>query len=229
MYKYSDKKSERELVTVSECIHICTCMCWKSRCLLEMSQECLKVLEIITISSPYQEDKKKLFQVSEWKNIVYGGDRSTASTSSILFEVFNHFCVSFLNYSQCFLQCQQPEWTLPFIPSASSGHFPSLLKTFCKFQWCCSSTAGNSWYWCPASKDRAQDGTLIPALQLLWMSTFCVIRLLHSELYLKTVAWPSGEAESCHETMLTSGKWDELYGKKRKKDLFSSQSTLSQM
>ena len=29
-----------------------------------MSKEHLEVLEIVTFSSPYQEDKKKLFQVS---------------------------------------------------------------------------------------------------------------------------------------------------------------------
>lgn len=30
-----------------------------------MSQEQLQVLEIVTVSLPYQEDKKKFFQVSE--------------------------------------------------------------------------------------------------------------------------------------------------------------------
>lgn len=45
---------------------------------------------------------------------------------------------------------------------------------------------------------------------------FCGFRLLHSELYLKTVAWQSGEAEPCCKTMLTSDRWDGSFGKKRK-------------
>lgn len=141
------------------------------------------------------------------------GTQLAAVTSYLKF--FNHFSISLLNYSQFLLQCQQPEWTLlSFIPSASFGHFPSLLKTFRNVQWCGRSTTGNSWYWQLAG--TGQDGAWVLALKLLWPSMFWGFRLLHGELHLETAAWPSGEAAPCCETMLASGRWCGPCDKRRK-------------